>query len=64
MSLPSHAKHQILSPVKYTGLLLVIGSAALAFSFKFLKPTHVRPRALGTVSDQWLFEKRRHSDDQ
>jgi hypothetical protein len=41
----------------------MIGGAAVVLSFWLLKQTHVRP-TLGPVSERWLFEKRRHSDDQ
>jgi hypothetical protein len=50
--------------VKYTGLLIAIGGVAVFLSFRFLKQVRVRPSGLGPVSEQWLFEKRRHLDDQ
>ena len=51
MSLRSTARHPILSAVKYTGLLIMIGGAALSLSFRFLKQARVRP-SLGPVSEQ------------
>ncbi len=49
--------------MKYTSLLIVLGAVALFVSVKLLKYVRVRP-SLGPVSEQWLFDQRRHSDDQ
>ncbi len=62
-SLRSARADQILSAVKYTGLLLVLGGAAFVLSLKLLRHTSVRP-TLGSLSEHWLYEKRRHSNDQ
>lgn len=63
MSLKPRRGDPILCTVKYTGLLIVLAGAALVLSFKLLKHSHRRP-TLGALSESWLFEKRRHSDDQ
>ncbi len=49
--------------MKYTSLLIMLGGAALFVAFWLLKHSRVRP-SLGPVSEQWLFDQRRHADDQ
>jgi hypothetical protein len=51
--------------LKFTGFFIVLVGASLAFSFRrLLKLAGLRPPAPGALSERWLFEPRRHRDDQ
>jgi len=49
----------------YAGLVIVFGGIVLLITFRqLLKTAGVRPPAPGPLSERWLFEQRRHHDEQ